>query len=857
MANLRDLIVNGVSRFIGKVFINDSRIEVINNSTVGDNPKFTDTTYSAVGTSGNPGLMSTADKVKLNAIATSATRNTFSAITGNPTSNQTPSFGGTFNIYQVGQTTAGAITTTARTVKIPDTEATTAAHGLMTAADKIKINALTTADATTTAHGYLTAADKIKLNALSTVDNNTTYAVVTTAAAGLSPKLSGSATQYLNGTGNWTTPTNTTYADATTSAHGLLTAADKIKLNALTTADATTSAHGYLTAADKIKLNALSTVDNNTTYGLVTTAANGLAPKLSNSVTQYLNGQGAWTTPTNTTYADVTTAAHGLMTAADKKKLESIASSATRNTFSAFTGAPTSNQTPSFGGTFNIYQVGQTTAGAITTTARTVKIPNTAATTAAAGLMSAADKIKLNSLQYVKDGTNNSVLLGNVANNKATGVYSISEGHCTTASNGMAHAEGGFTEASGQAAHAEGYETHATSDYSHVEGNYTTASGISAHAEGSLTLASGDISHTEGNKTTASEFASHAEGNGTLAFGQHSHAEGTDTIAKFKSQHVFGEYNVADPSTSTSTSVRGTYIEIVGNGTTATRNNARTLDWLGNERLSGGLYANLNIHASGFNSYKWSANLFDSAYQTAFLGTAMSSIGEVNGHLFLYGNMTTATNSSTRSLLTEFGKITYTNSYGTLVDNQPAIRLYHTNGSDTSWLAANRGYISNGAFAGFMVYGKTPQHSYNMDWTTTGLNMYVDTTNIGRVTLTSSDARVKTDIKPLGEQYKNAISSLDFKEFKYDFKDPVRSEANGLKRFGVIAQDVIAALEEQGLDWKQSEIVETTENEDDTYYTINYVPFLITRLAADEDRIKQLEETIEKLTTRLDALEGK
>lgn len=44
MAILKDLIVNTVSRFIGKVFINESEINKINNVTVGSNPKFTDTT---------------------------------------------------------------------------------------------------------------------------------------------------------------------------------------------------------------------------------------------------------------------------------------------------------------------------------------------------------------------------------------------------------------------------------------------------------------------------------------------------------------------------------------------------------------------------------------------------------------------------------------------------------------------------------------------------------------------------------------------------------------------------------------------------------------------------------------------
>ena len=55
--------------------------------------------------------------------------------------------------------------------------------------------------------------------------------------------------------------------------------------------------------------------------------------------------------------------------------------------FSSFTGAPTSNQTPGFGQSFTLPQVNQTTAGAITTTARTVTIPNDLASTAGRGLV--------------------------------------------------------------------------------------------------------------------------------------------------------------------------------------------------------------------------------------------------------------------------------------------------------------------------------------------------------------------------------------------------------------------------------------------------------------------------------------
>lgn len=41
--------------------------------------------------------------------------------------------------------------------------------------------------------------------------------------------------------------------------------------------------------------------DNDTTYNVVSTSANGLAPKLPNNASKYLNGQGQWTTPSKYT----------------------------------------------------------------------------------------------------------------------------------------------------------------------------------------------------------------------------------------------------------------------------------------------------------------------------------------------------------------------------------------------------------------------------------------------------------------------------------------------------------------------------------------------------------------------------
>ncbi len=74
----------------------------------------------------------------------------------------------------------------------------------------------------------------------------------------------------------------------------------------------------------------------------------------------------------------------------------------THPSYTARTGVPTANQTPSFGGTFSVSQPVSDSSGHITSmNTRTVKIPNSAATTSAAGLMSAADKKQLTDFQIV------------------------------------------------------------------------------------------------------------------------------------------------------------------------------------------------------------------------------------------------------------------------------------------------------------------------------------------------------------------------------------------------------------------------------------------------------------------------
>ena len=116
--------------------------------------------------------------------------------------------------------------------------------------------------------------------------------------AGLVPApAAGKQTSFLRGDGTWVVPANTTYAAMT---------------------GATTSAAGKA----------------------------GLAPApAAGAATRYLRSDGTWQVPpdTNTTYSAATTSAAGLMSAADKTKLNGIATGATKTTVDSALSSTSAN----------------------------------------------------------------------------------------------------------------------------------------------------------------------------------------------------------------------------------------------------------------------------------------------------------------------------------------------------------------------------------------------------------------------------------------------------------------------------------------------------------------------------------
>ncbi len=269
------------------------------------------------------------------------------------------------------------------------------------------------------------------------------------------------------------------------------------------------------------------------------------------------------------THAVAARNAPGLMSADDKKKLDGIAASA--NNYSHPTGNG-NNHIPSGGSSGQILRwsaAGTAAWGADNNTTYS------AATQSANGLMSAADKKKLDGVAAGANVTPSGLSSGYVKTGAKAGTYvgtcATAEGEGTTSSTYSSHAEGYNTIASGNGAHAEGNTTVASGNYSHAEGAETTASGSDAHAEGYKTTASGNYSHAEGSNTTASGWYSHAGGNGTIASGE--------------SQTAIGKYNVE------ATAANGLFI--IGNGSSSARSNAFRVT------TAGATYAKGNYNASG------------------------------------------------------------------------------------------------------------------------------------------------------------------------------------------------------------------------------------------------------------------
>lgn len=150
---------------------------------------------------------------------------------------------------------------------------------------------------------------------------------------------------------------------------------------------------------------------------------------------------------------------------------------------------------------------------------------------------------------------------------------------------------------------------------------------------------------------------------------------------------------------------------------------------------------------------------------------------------------------------------------------------------------------------GYAMCGDTTEHTYHCDWDGSALSFQVDVTWVW----SSSDKRLKKNIKAINQDYIDAVGSVDL--FQYNLNRQGYSDKP--LYFGAMAQDIIEKLKDKGhVDENLNMIFQNkaTSDDDTLYYGMNYEQFLILRLAGDEQKIDKMQKHIDELEDKFSRL---
>ena len=150
---------------------------------------------------------------------------------------------------------------------------------------------------------------------------------------------------------------------------------------------------------------------------------------------------------------------------------------------------------------------------------------------------------------------------------------------------------------------------------------------------------------------------------------------------------------------------------------------------------------------------------------------------------------------------------------------------------------------------GYAMCGDATGHTYHCNWDGSALSFQVDTTWVW----SSSDKRLKKNIKAINQDYIDAVGSVDL--FQYNLNRQGYSDKP--LYFGAVAQDVIERLKDKGHVDENLDMIfqnKATSDDDTLYYGMNYEQFLILRLAGDEQKIDKMQKHINELEDKFSRL---
>lgn len=186
-------------------------------------------------------------------------------------------------------------------------------------------------------------------------------------------------------------------------------------------------------------------------------------------------------------------------------------------------------------------------------------------------------------------------------------------------------------------------------------------------------------------------------------------------------------------------------------------------------------------------------------------------------------------------------------------NDEVVISLYGPFGSIGAKILNAASYVESPKFresdGGYAMCGDTTEHTYHCDWDGSALSFQVDDTWVW----SSSDKRLKKNIKAINQDYIDAVGSVDL--FQYNLNRQGYSDKP--LYFGAMAQDIIENLKDKGHVDENLDMIfqnKATSDDDTLYYGMNYEQFLILRLAGDEQKIDKMQKHIDELEDKFSRL---